>query len=48
MYIKSILFFLTWPALITISYWLIIWALKIYESTPEKEEKEEPEIFIAD
>ncbi len=31
MYLESILGYLTWPALIIISYWAIRWALKRFE-----------------
>jgi hypothetical protein len=31
MYITSILFYLTWPALIIVSYFLILFALKRFE-----------------
>jgi hypothetical protein len=45
MYITSIIFYLTWPALILLSFWLIRLLLKKYEKLNEKwEKREEPEI----
>jgi hypothetical protein len=35
MYITSILFYLSWPALIALSYWVITLALKRYEKISE-------------
>lgn len=35
MYISSILFYLTWPALILVSFYLIRFALRKFEKKPE-------------
>ena len=48
MYISSILFYLSWPALIVLCYWLVIVALKRYEKISHPAEDDEKEIFVAD
>jgi hypothetical protein len=37
MYLSSILFYLTWPLLIIVSYYLIRYALRQYEKTERKQ-----------
>jgi hypothetical protein len=48
MHLLQIFYLLTWPALIYISYRMILIALKKYEQVPEPEEKEGPDIVVID
>lgn len=41
MYTTPILWMLSWPVVIVISYYAVKWAVKKYESKLEKEENEE-------
>lgn len=41
MYTTPILWMLSWPVVIVVSYYAVKWAVKKYESKLETEEKEE-------
>jgi len=43
MYTIPILWMISWPLVIIISYYTVKWAVKKYEAKLEAEEKEEPQ-----